>query len=194
MPRQVTPAFGAALAATSLLPAFFVMANFVSGPLYAWSGVGPISWNGQTWLGVGSLGAISTIEEGTDVQARGMTLSFGGFDANLLNLVLGEFEVGLPVTVWLGLFDTAGNLIPSPVVSFSGRMDQPTIRSEGQTASITIACENRLIDMNTAVDRRYTDQDQKLDYPTDRGMEFVNSIQQVEIYWGHTPSGNNANN
>jgi len=48
------------------------------------------------------------------------------------------------------------------------------------------------VEMNVAVDRRYTNEDQQLDYPGDRGMEFVSSIQDVTIYWGRTPS--NINN
>ena len=192
MPRTMTPAVLAAIQSEQLRPAIFVQANFVSGPLYVWTGIVPTTWNGQTWTGVGNLGSISTIEEGTDVLARGMTLNFGGFDPTLLSEVLGEFQVGLPVTVWLGLYDATGVLIPDPIVSFAGRMDQPTVQSDGQTATITINCENRLIDLNTPVDRRYTDQDQKLDYPSDRGLEFVNSIQEVNIWWGRVPTGNNA--
>ena len=192
MPRVMSPAFLAAVTSLQVRPAIFVQANFVTGSVNAWTGTYPVIWNGQTWIGVGALGSVSTIEEGTDVMARGITLNFGGFDPALLSEVLGEFQVGLPVTVWLGLFDAAGNLIPDPVTSFAGRMDQPTVQSDGQSAVIQINCENRLLDMNVSVERRYTDQDQKLDYPADRGMEFVTSIQDVPIYWGRTPTGNNG--
>ena len=191
MPRLITDAFLAALTSPEVRPAIFVEAHFTSGPLYAWSGLGPVNWNGQTWLGVGTLGGISTIEEGADVQARGITLTFGGFDATLLANVLGEFQVGLPVTVWLALFDTNGALIPNPLVAFAGRMDQPTIQTDGQTASLQINCENRLVDLNTPCERRYTDEDQQIDHPGDRGFEFVNSIQEVSIYWGRTPTNTN---
>jgi hypothetical protein len=67
-------------------------------------------------------------------------------------------------------------------------MDQPTIDVDGTTATIAINCESRLLDMNVAVDRRYTNEDQQLDHPGDRGLEFVNSIQEVVIYWGRSPS------
>jgi hypothetical protein len=70
-------------------------------------------------------------------------------------------------------------------------MDQPTLDVTGVAASIAINCENRLVEMNVAVDRRYTDEDQQLDYPGDRGFEFVNGIQEAQIYWGRTPSSKN---
>ena len=192
MPRpDVTPQFLAAIESAQLRPALFVEANFVSGPLYVWSGRGSITWNGQTWVGIGALGSVSTIEEGSTVEAKGITLTLSGIDPTLLTDVLTEFQVGLPVTVWLALFDATTSLIPNPVTAFAGRMDQPTLDVDGTTASITINCENRLLDMNTPVDRRYTNEDQQLDHPGDRGFEFVNSIQEVTIFWGRTPSSHN---
>jgi hypothetical protein len=189
--RNVTTQVIDALAASMVRPAFFVEAWFTSGPIHVWTGYGSVSWNGQTWLGVGTLGSISTIEEGSDIQARGITLEMSGIDVNLLEGILSEFQVGLPVRVWLGLFDSTMALIPDPLLSFAGRMDQPTLDVGGETASISINCESRLIDMNVACDRRYTDEDQQLDHPGDRGFEFVNSIQEITVTWGRTPSSSN---
>ena len=93
----------------------------------------------------------------------------------------------------MGLFDDSGNLIDSPVCAFSGRTDQPTIDVSKDTCSISIACENKLLMMNNSVQRRYTNEDQQIDYPGDRGLEYVNSIQQVTIYWGRSPSSKNNN-
>ena len=188
MPRTLSSSFLAATQATLLRPALFIEAHFISGPPYVWSGFGSITWNSQTWTGIGTLGSVSTIEEGSTVEAKGITLTMSGIDATLLADVLGEFQVGLPAIVSLGLFDSTGALIADPVTSWSGRMDQPTIDVDGTTATIAINCESRLLDMNVAVDRRYTNEDQQLDHPGDRGLEFVNSIQEVVIYWGRSPS------
>jgi hypothetical protein len=193
MPRSgLSSAQLTAIQSGNIRPAFFVEANFASGPIYVWSGRGSIAWGGHTWLGVGTLGTISTIEEGSGVDAKGITLSMSGIDSSLLTEVMTEFQVGLPVIVRLGLFDANLALIDDPVIAWAGRMDQPTIDVDGQTCTISINCENRLVEMNVAVDRRYTNEDQQLDYPGDRGMEFVSSIQDVTIYWGRTPS--NVNN
>jgi hypothetical protein len=177
-----------ALAASALRPAIFVEAHFQSGPVYLWTGFGSVTWSGQIWLGIGTLGEISTIEEGGSLEARGISIGLSAFDSNLLPLVVDEVSQGLPVIVRLGLFDSSGTLIADPVISFAGRMDQPTLTMSGETASISINCENRLVDMNIAVDRRYTDEDQKLDYPSDRGFEWVNAIQEVTIIWGRHPA------
>jgi len=189
--RDMTSAYQAAISSAVLRPALFVQATFVSGPLYVWSGMGPITWNGQTWIGVGTLGTVSTIEEGSTVSAKGVTLTLSGLDPTLLEDVMEEFQVGLPALVYLGVFDATGALIADPVCCFSGRMDQPTIDISGTTASIAINCENRLVEMNVSVERRYTDEDQQLDYPGDLGFQFVNGIQDAQIYFGRSPSSKN---
>lgn len=192
MPRSgLTGGQLAAVQSTNIRPAFFVEAHFVNGPIYVWTGRGSIVWGGHTWIGVGTLGSISTIEEGSTIDAKGITITMSGIDSSLLADILTEFQVGLPCIVYLGLFDETLTLIDDPYKSWAGRMDQPTIDVDGQTCTISINCENRLVEMNVAVDRRYTNEDQQLDYPGDRGMEFVSSIQDVTIYWGRTPSSIN---
>src|ERR1035441_8735896 len=69
--RAMSSAMLAAITSPGIQPAFFVMATFATGPVYLWSGIGSIFWNGQTWLGVGTLGSISVAEEGSTVEAKG---------------------------------------------------------------------------------------------------------------------------
>lgn len=193
MPRSMSADFLEAISSQKIRPAIFVEAHFTSGPAYMWTGVGTLSWNGHDWLGVGSLGSVSTIEEGTSVEAKGITLSLSGIDATLLTGILQEFQVGLPCIVYLGMFDSSLALIDDPLISWAGRMDQPTVEMDGTTASISINCENRMVEMNVAVDRRLTNEDQQRDNPGDRGLEFVNSLQETVLYWGRSPSATNVN-
>jgi hypothetical protein len=193
MPRPgVTPGFLAAIESGMIRPALFVEANFTSGPVYLWTGRGTINVSGQDWVGLGPLMSASTIEEGSTVQARGTALVFSGIDPTLLPGAVNEFQIGVPVTIWLALFDATSTMIPSPVIVFAGRQDQPILDVSGATASITINCESRLLDMNISVERRYTVEDQQRDYPDDRGFEFVNSIQEATIYFGATPNSSNT--
>jgi hypothetical protein len=170
-------------------PAQFVELSFVSSTVYVWSGRGEIVWDGQTWLGVGQFGGLSSIEEGTNVQARGIVLTLSGIDLTLLTGLLTDYRQGLPVLVYLGFFDpTSGALVASPICAWAGRTDQPTLTVSGDAATLSVACENRLVEMNVSVDRRYTAEDQNLDYPGDVGFSFVPSIQAITIYWGKFPS------
>jgi hypothetical protein len=91
--------------------------------------------------------------------------------------VLSDYTQGLPVTVYLVI---NGTLYPAWV----GRTDQPKIQVSGNTASISVACENRLVEMNTSATQfRYTAECQKIFYPDDRAFDAVNSIAvQSQLY------------
>lgn len=193
MPRpDATPEFVAAVQSAYARPGIFVQINFTTGPVYVWSGVGSKTWGGATYQGVGQFGVVSNVEEGATVQARGIVLTLSGIDATLLGDTLSNYRQGLPALVYLGFFDASGNLIPNPIRSWSGRTDQPTITMDGDTATIAIACENRLVEMNTNSSfRRYTNEDQQIDYPGDLAFASVNAIQQQTLYWGRTPGNQN---
>jgi hypothetical protein len=190
MPRAMSADMLAALQATELLPAIFVQASFASLTAYIWSGVGTIDWNGQTWTGLGSFLGLSTSEDGVNVEARGITITLSGIDPTLLAEALDDFQLGLPVTVYLGLY-SSGSLLDSPLTTWAGRMDQPTIDVTADEAVISINCESRLIDMNVPVDRRYTNIDQQRDFPGDLGFQFVDSLQQKTLFWGNFPNSQN---
>src|ERR1700722_8025723 len=166
MSRPLTSGMLSALAGSSLQPVYFVSLTLTSGVVYVWTGAGSITWNGQTWLGAGDLLTISVQEDGATVEARGIGVTFSGFDPTLLTDCLSDYKLGEPVNVYLGLL-SSGSLVADPICSWSGRTDQPTIDFDGTKASITIACENRLVDLNRAVDRRWTHDDQQRDNPGD---------------------------
>jgi hypothetical protein len=185
MARQMTAAMLSAIQSDSIMPALFVTATFQNGPIYVWTGYGSIAWNGQTWQGIGNLGTVTVVEEGMNVQARGITLSLSGFDSNLVNLVMDEFQLGSPATLYLGMFGGMPvALLADPIPLWAGRTDQAKIDVSGSTATIALNCESRLLDLQEAPSRRYTNDDQRLDYPQDRGFEFVYSIVETMITWG----------
>ena len=67
---------------------------------------------------------------------------------------------------------------------FSGLADNCDIAETGDTASVTLHAENRLITLQQARSRRYTHEDQQIDFSDDDGLSFVNSIVEKEILWG----------
>jgi len=190
MPRSMSGGMLAAIQTSILRPAIFVELHFASGVAYVWSGYGTIVWNGHSWLGVGNLGTISVIEEGVTVNARGISITLSGINSSMLADALQDMQIGAPVMIYFGLFDSSSppSLLPDPLTSWAGRMDQPTINVGGDTSSITVNCENRLIDMNVPVDRRYTHDDQQISHPGDLAFQFVNSIQELTVYFGRTPT------
>jgi hypothetical protein len=190
MPRNIDSSVLAQLTSGSLKPANFVMLTFATSTAYLWSGQGSVVWNNQTWTSLGPLLNISTLESGTTVEARGVTVTLSGLDPVLLPACMNEFCLGLPAAIYLGVF-VDGELLPNVITSWYGRMGQPTITLTAETAMIAINCESRLIDLNIASDRRYTQEDQSRYYPGDLGFSFVTEIQERTLFFGDHPLSSN---
>ena len=60
--------------------------------------------------------------------------------------------------------------------------------SEGpDSGSIEITIENKLIDLERARIARYTSAYQKLKFPNDKGLDFIEDLQDKNIVWGRSP-------
>ena len=147
------------------------------------------------YFGAGDLIDISEINEASDLTANGASIVLSGIKQSLLTLARDEPYQGRAVKVYFAALDDNGNLISSPVVMFSGFMDVMTITDAGETSSISVTIENKLIAFDKAKVRRYTNEDHKITYPDvngvsqDKGFEFVSKIQELDIYWGRaTPA------
>ena len=58
------------------------------------------------------------------------------------------------------------------------------IQDNGETSVISVDAESKLIDLQRPRERRYTSEDQKIDYPNDKGLDAVTWIQNQKIKWG----------
>jgi hypothetical protein len=184
MSRTLSTAMRAVATAEVVRPIYLVDLDFASGSIYLWSGLGDLTFNSNTYLGAGDLLSIGAVQESTDLTAAGAQITLGGIKQSLLLLARDEPYQGRPLTIRLGAFDENGDLISSPVIMFSGFMDVMTIADSGDTSTITVTAENKLIAFQTTSVRRYTAEDQKIEHPTDKGFEFVAKIQEKEIVWG----------
>tara|TARA_R110000764_G_scaffold187702_3_gene273016 strand:+ start:663 stop:1658 length:996 start_codon:yes stop_codon:yes gene_type:complete len=140
--------------------------------------------NTETYVGAGDLLKISEIQETSDLQANGASVTLSGVNTALVGLARDQDYQGRKMSVLLGAMDDVANVIVAPVNLFTGFMDVMTITDSGTYSNISVTCENKLIAFEKAYIRRYTDADQRIDHPTDDGFEYVASIQEKEIVWG----------
>ena len=204
MPRLMSTAMATAICAPVLRPAILCSLQFADNTLYMWSGLGPITWNGMTFIGVGTLGSISAISEDSTVEAKGVVFSLSGIPSTIIAEVLWETRLLYTAKVWFALFDANGVLIPSPICSYVGKMDQPSLEDNADTCTIAIATENVLIDLNRPCFRRYTADDQQQDLAStlarlglpsttvDTFGRFVPGVQELQVFWGRLPKSSNG--
>jgi len=182
MARSVTTALNNELTASELEPFFLVDLGF-STTLYFWSGIRQLTWNGNEYLGAGNLLGISAISETADVRAVGVNLTMSGLPASLISVALTEAYQGKPVKIRIGAM-SSGAVVADPYLVFDGRMDTMNIEDSGEGAFISLAAESRLIDLERPRVRRYTPEDQRIDFPNDTGLDYIPVIQDKSIHWG----------
>lgn len=183
MTRGITSALNTQLTAQTLEPFFAVKMDFSGGAVLVWTGYGNITIDSETYVGSGDILGISGLTETADVQANGITVTLTGLNSSLVSLALSEAYQGRDCKVYFGAL-SSGAVVADPYLVFSGRMDVMTIEDSGNVSDITVTAESRLIDLDRARNRRYTTEDQKIDYPDDRGLEFVADLQDKQIIWG----------
>lgn len=186
MARSLTAGMLQQITADTLRPFIAIEVDFADGvTTRGWTGYGEIEIDGETYLGLGTFINISTIEESTENKATGISLQLTGVPPEVVATALGEDYQGNPARVYIGALDSdTGVVINDPYNIFTGRVDTMNLTFDSQEARITVSVESRLIDFEKAPDRRFTPEDQKLDFPNDEGLEYVASIQDKQVSWG----------
>lgn len=182
MSRDITTSLLNSLDDSVVYPFFAIDIDFSSEPLYIWSGYGDLTIGSKTYLGAGQLLNVSSVEETTEIEAKGATLTLSGIPSSFLSLALAEPYQGRECRIYFGMTDNPSDYIEI----FAGELDQMNISEEASTSTIAVTAENVLIKLERPVVRRFTNEDQKSRFPLDKGLEFVASLQDKEIFWGRT--------
>tara|TARA_R110002153_G_scaffold3546_1_gene17026 strand:+ start:119 stop:751 length:633 start_codon:yes stop_codon:yes gene_type:complete len=192
--------------ANVVYPFFATELQFDSNIVRMWTGQGTLVLeDGTQWIGLGQLLSISSIEETSEMAVKGASISLSGIPSELLSLALSEPYQGRVAKIYFGTFQQEGNILlesGSYILLqdgsrievqtgergfnelFSGYMDQMNIEESGETSTIEMAVENKLIDLERARVARYTSGYQKSVYPNDLGMDFIEDLQDKRISWG----------
>jgi len=187
MPRQLSPATIAQLEAGQIALAMFLQIGFRSETVYCSTLPANFTWGGHEWTGTGAMGKVSAIEEGTSLEARGITVSLSGIDQTLLPESLNDIKLGAPAKLFLGIFTLSPvALVDTPIQLFSGIVDQPSILldPENETYTITLSLESALIRLQRACNLMLTPADQKIDHPDDTGLDQVPLLSWQALRWG----------
>ena len=181
--KSYQPITAEATAATNH-PVYFVKLAFDSGDVNFHSDVGEITWGGDTYTGAGRIGAITGIEETSDLSRTPISLTLSGLPTDLLSAVLSEHYQGRIATVYLGYLDmTTYQLVADPIILYRGLMDIPRVR-QGETLSIALSVESRFAQWDRPVIRRYYNEDQRSRSSADTGLQNVEQSTEKQIVWG----------
>ena len=180
MSRTITSALDTALTADSYEPFFAIDLEFDTQPLYLWTGYGSVTINSKTYVGVGNLVSVSSVEETSDISVRGATLQITGISSDALSLALNEPYQGRTATVYFGVLNDTSTYTEV----FTGFMDKMDIAEGADSSLIELSIENKLVDLERPRANRFTSSHQKTRFPCDLGLDFLESLQDKEISWG----------
>ena len=180
-------AFGAASAAAFIEPNVsvitFVMLDFASGIVRVHNSIGTYTWGGEDWIGVGSLGTVSQLEEGADVSPYGITLTLSALDLVVSGAALNEDYFMRPVSIYIGALSADDVLLNTPLQMWGGHMDVMGITAGAENDQITINCESELAAFDRSSNLKYTTQSQQDFYPGDLFFDFLSKIEGAKIRW-----------
>jgi len=178
---RLTLQAAAAATAPVVAPVVLCELDFATGPFRVWTGLGDLSWAGLTFAGIGDLGAMSEVEETVELRAVRLTLTLSPVPQEVIDIALAERSFRLrPARLWLAMLDAQGAFVADPFPLWAGLMDTMEV-VDGPEPRVALVCESRLVDLERAKVRRYTDPDQQAEYPGDRFFEYVPALQDAEI-------------
>jgi len=221
MSRTLSGIVQASLNDEVINPFFAVELNFDSGTFTAadgtvhdrilriWTGNGQLVYEGNTYFGTGNMLDVSSVEETTQIAARGASITLSGVPSEVISLALTEQYQGRECKIFFGMFSegslvqqssssTAKNFIlqqdggqiqlqealTSLTEVFIGYMDQMSIDEGADASTIQLTVENKLIDLERPRVGRFTSEHQKSIYPDDKGFDFVEGMQDLQLTWG----------
>jgi len=188
MTRTISSSLTAVLGDAEIEPYYAVDLDFPSGNLRLWTGFGNRTISSNTYVGSGDIMRIDGLEEAADLSSRGTTLTFSGVPSNLVTYALTEEYQGHLCSIYWGI-----KSVSDVVEVFSGYMDKMTIQDDGETSTISLSVESRLITLERPNTRRYTQAShdaviatEGYSNTTDTFFKWVTQLQDKQIPWGRS--------
>ena len=94
-----------------LRPIYFLKLEFPSGTTYLNSSDRNITFDSQSYLGAGTIGTMSDIEETSELQANGVKLTLTGIPSTYISIALTTEYQGSNATAYLGFFNDISKTI-----------------------------------------------------------------------------------
>ncbi len=185
MTRAITAAAKRATQKNTVRPVHLVRLDFDDAVVSLTDAPFNVVYDGIIFVGVGSLGRISPVDEDAEFTPHGVKIDLSGIPPEMLALGLSGHIQGRQALIHVAFLDVAHQIIYAPVEVFRGRMDAMDFHI-GETATISLYAESRLTDWYRPRVRRYNHQDQQDLYPGDLGLEFVEEMVDREIFWGRS--------
>jgi hypothetical protein len=150
--------------------------------LYFASSAVSIDHGGNTYLAAGSLGAVDAVKDAAG-EVQGVKFALSGVPSANLSLALGVSARNKYAVLSVAILNATTHAIEDVSVFGTFVLDQMPIVEGAESSSIGVTAYPLQTVFQRVKSIRYTDGDQKRQYPGDRCMEFLNSQSQHSDVW-----------
>jgi len=179
MSRTINSSLLTALTSAEVEPYFAVEFVLDGTPIRLWTGHGDKTINSQTYTGSGDLLSISGLEEVNDISAKTVAISLSGMPSEIVAMALDEDYQRRVCRIYFGTRDTT-----TPIEIFTGYLNKMTIDDSGDSSTITVNVDSKLIRLERASNWRYTDASHQARESGDVFLSYVAALQDVRVSFG----------
>lgn len=165
--------------------AWFVELHFADGTVRLCSYTQTFNWGGFDWIGLGSLGKISPIDESAGVGATAMIFGLNIAQTSILALAVGSVENyrGRDAKLYFCPLDDNGALIDTPEICWRGMMDCVSVGIDGVEGQIALKCETSAYGLKRRPSMRLNAAQQRQRHPGDSGFDFLADLIARPSLW-----------
>jgi hypothetical protein len=159
-----------------------------SADLYAWSGTQPIDFDGNTYLGVGHVAGMATIQRTDGLEHVEQQLILSGLDPSVV-ADLDTSVRGREATVRLGALNTAGQIVREPILV--QQLVQDTLKWERKadgSVSLTLTCFEALPQIGRATGAKWSFEAQLEAFSNDHGFYYNTQVSRQRGLMDWRPS------
>jgi hypothetical protein len=164
---------------------YFIELRFLSSTQYICSADRTLNWDGHDWIGLGTVGGISPIEESEGLESKALTFTLNVAQTSILALAVGDVEEyrGRVAKLFFCPLNESFQLVGTPQLCWRGIMDQVAVGIEGQEGQITLKAETSAYGLKRQRALRLNAAQQKKLYPTDTGFDYLTDLIANPVVW-----------
>jgi hypothetical protein len=164
---------------------YFVELDFRDATSYICSANVTLTWGGHDWIGLGTIGSISAIEESEGVESKSLTFTLNIAQLSILALAVGDVEQyrGRNAKMYFCPLDESFIPVGTPQQCWRGIMDTMAVSVDGEEGGITLKCETSAYGLKRAPGLRLNAAQQKSRYPTDTGLDYLTDLIATPSVW-----------
>jgi hypothetical protein len=161
---------------------YFVELHLLSTIAYFSSLMQTVTWGGHDWIGMGSVAAISPIDNKQGVAAQSITFQLNMASAGLFAVGVGSVEEyrGRDAKIYFCPLDEQFRLVGTPVICWRGTMDVLTSAITGKagesSAMLSLKCETSAYGLKRRPSLRMNAAQQKQRHSADTGFDFLTKL------------------